>query len=111
MQAGKLRHRIEIQQPVGTTRDGAGAKKGKDRQAWTVLARLWAAVEPLAGRELYNAQQVQPNLSHRVRVRYLDGVKAKMRVKHDRRYLNIETVINLEERDRELHLMCTEAGV
>lgn len=111
MQAGKLRKRVEIQEPVGTSRDVAGAKKGKDRQAWTTRARVWAAVEPLSGRELFNAQQAQPLVSHRVRLRYVAGVKSKMRVKHEGRHLNIETVIDPEERHRELELLCTEAGV
>lgn len=109
MQTGKLRHRVTIEEPLGTTRDTGGAKKGKDRQGWRPRVKVWAAVEPLNGRELFNAQQVEPVITHRVRLRYIKGITAHMRIKHRKRELNIESVINVDERNRELELLCREA--
>ena len=46
MEAGQLRHRVTIQQATETT-DGFGGVT----QAWATFATVWAAVEPLTGRE------------------------------------------------------------
>lgn len=103
MKAGELRHKVTIQR-VSQTLDSSR----QTVDLWTKLAEVWAAVEPLSGRELLNAQQIQPDVTHRVRIRHRDDVTPKMRVQHESRSLNIESVINLNERDRELHLLCRE---
>ena len=103
MKAGELRHKVTIQK-VSQTLDSSR----QTVDLWTKLAEVWAAVEPLSGRELLNAQQIQPDVTHRVRIRHRDDVTAKMRVQHDSRNLNIESIINVNERDRELHLLCRE---
>ena len=104
MKAGSLRHKVTIQR-VSQTLDSSR----QTVDLWTKVDDVWAAVEPLTGRELVNAQQIQPDVTHLVKIRYRDDVTAKMRVLHGSRVLNIEgPPINIEERDRELHLMCRE---
>lgn len=103
MQSGKLRHRITIQQPTNT----AGSM-GQVTTTWSDLATVWASVEPLSGSERWRAQQVQPGVSHKVTLRYLAGVTPAMRVQHGTRYLNIDSVLNTEERNVELVLNCVE---
>lgn len=103
MRAGKLRHKVRIEKPLATL---DSSRQPVD--AWVKVVDVWAAVEPLSGRELIVAQQQQPDVTHRVRMRHRDDVTAKMRVQHDSRNLFIESVMNVEERDRELHLMCRE---
>ncbi len=104
MQAGKLRYLVTVQQPTDTPNSF-----GEPVITWAALVRTHASIEPLSGRELWNAQQVQAQVTHRVRLRYYPGVMAKMRVSYGSRYLNIESVIDPEERHRELELLCTEA--
>lgn len=106
MRAGKLRHRVTIQSPP-STRNEYGEEE-QDSDDWTTFARVWAAVIPLSGRELWNAQQVQGDVTHRVEIRYLQGINPKMRVKFGERFLNIASVMNLDERNVEMHLMCME---
>jgi SPP1 family predicted phage head-tail adaptor len=103
MQAGGLRHRIDIEQNVGTT-DTFGATT----DSWALFTTLWAAIEPLSGRELLQAQQIQADITHRVRFRYVSGVTAKMRVLYGSRIFNILSIINPEERNREITLACKE---
>lgn len=103
MRAGQLRHKVTIQQ--------ASQSLDSSRQpvnAWVKVAEVWCAVEPLSGRELMNAQQQQPDVTHRVRLRHRDDVTPKMRVLHGSRELYIESILNIDERDREQHLMCRE---
>lgn len=103
MQGGRLRHRIDIEQQT-TTEDTFGATT----DTWSLWTTLWASIEPLSGRELLAAQQVQADITHRVRFRYVSGVTAKMRVVYGSRIFNILSVANPEERNREIVLQCRE---
>lgn len=104
MRAGTLRHKVTIQKTGSQTLDSSR----QPVDLWVKVADVWAAVEPLSGRELVIAQQQQPDVTHRVRMRARDDVTAKMRVRHGGRTLYIESATNVDERDRELHLMCRE---
>lgn len=103
MRSGDLRHRIEIQAP-GTTQNDYG----EILPAWSHFASVWAAIEPISGREYFAAQQMQAEVSHRIRIRYISGVVPTMRILHGLRVFSIESVQNRDERDRELVLLCAE---
>lgn len=68
----------------------------------------WASVVPLSGKELERAREVIANATHEVRVRYRVGITTQKRIFHDERILNIESVRNVDERNRELVLICVE---
>ena len=103
MNAGRLRHRVTVEQPVVSS-DGYGG----NTVSWAIFATVWAAVEPLSGREYFQAQQAQATVTHKVAMRYIPGVTPRMRIKHGSRYLNIISAIDTDERHRELVLMCEE---
>lgn len=106
MNPGHLRHRVIIQQPVET-------KDHLKRPStdWADFATVWAAVEPLRGREFMLAQNTNSELTVRIRIRYLPGVTNAMRVKYGDRIFNIQSPpIDVDERHREIHLMCTEVN-
>lgn len=105
MKAGKLRHKVTIQSRT-LTADSYGGQT----ETWaTFAAGVWAAVEPLTSSEQWRAQQAQASVSHRVTIRYLAGVEPTMRVLFGTRHLNIGSIRNIEERNKELELLCTEA--
>lgn len=105
MQAGKLRHRVTIQQDT-PVQDGYGQPVA----SWGTYAVRWAAVEPLTGREYFTAQQTQATVNTRIRVRWSSGhgITPKMRVSWSGRLFEIDSVLEKESGHRELHLMCTE---
>ena len=103
MRAGKLRHRITIEQNT-PTRDALGAEV----DSWSSFAVRWAAVEPLGGREFWDARRVNAERRVRFRLRYVVGVTPEMRVSFDGRVFDIQAVIDVEERNRELQLVCEE---
>ena len=103
MKIGKLRHRITIQEKV-TVPDGYGGVTS----TWKDVATVWSSVEPLKGRELYAAQQVKAELTHRIRIRYMSGIKPEMRIAFDNRSFDIEAIIDPEERHESLELLCSE---
>jgi SPP1 family predicted phage head-tail adaptor len=103
MQAGKLRHRVTIQQATETRNT-----LGEAIKTWSTVATVYASVEPIRGREFFAAEQVQSEISHRVRMRYRSGLAPRMRLLYGSRMLQIEAVIDVEERHRETQLMCRE---
>lgn len=104
MQAGKLRHRVQLQEH--TTAFNAS---GDVVETWATVATLWAAVEPLQGRELFTAQAIDARLTHRVTLRYRDDVTASQRILFDSRILHLlGPPINPEERNRTLQFLCME---
>ena len=100
---GKLRHRVTIQQLVNIDDGGGGSI-----ETWQDIVPVWAAIEPLRGNERYTAQQVQSTLSHKVTIRYREGVKPQMRLTYKGRVFEVESVIDVEERHQWLELLCSE---
>ena len=104
MHAGQLKHKLDIETELSSQ-----DTYGQTTQEWVVFLRgLWASVEPMSGREYFSSQQVNAEVSHRIKIRYKAGIKPKMRVKFGTRYFNIVSVIDIREGHREMHLMCTE---
>ena len=104
MRARHLRHKILIEQ-VTETRDGFGDIV----QTWTTYSTRRAEVEPLNGREYFDSKSVQADVTIRFRIRYLKDITPKMRINYDSRYFDIQSIINVKERKRELVLMCKES--
>lgn len=106
MRAGMLRHYVTIQSR-STTPD----TYGEPAQTWSTLyADQPASVQPLSGRELINAQAIQSDVTHRVRMRYVSGVEVKHRILFGSRVLDIRAVRNVDERGAELEMLCTEGA-
>ena len=84
--AGRLKTSVIIQQRKGS-RDATG---GRTAEAWTTLATVWAEVLPYAGREGWNARQVDSELTHRVVMRYRSDVTSRHRLKIGSTILNIK---------------------
>jgi len=104
MNAGRLRKLITIQQQ-SITSDEYGAQVitwssfGVDR---------WAQIEPLNGREYFAGQQFQSKVDTRFTMRYSTGITPKMRIFYNSMAYDIESIININERNRELQLMCSK---
>ena len=105
MRIGPLNKRVTIQTAT-ESRDS----HGDVAQTWATHATVWAAIEPLSGSERIVAQQAEAFTTHRVRIRYLSTVTSDMRVLYGTRYFNIESVLNIDERGEEMHLLCQEAA-
>jgi SPP1 family predicted phage head-tail adaptor len=103
LESGKLKHRVTIQIP-GNARNSYG----EITESYTTFATVWASVQPLSGREYFNSQQEHSEVSTRIRIRYLYGVVPKMRVIMGSKTYLIKDVINKDEGNVELQLMCKE---
>lgn len=103
MNIGNLRHRVTIEKPVKKT-----DPYGDPYDDWSDHATVWAAIEPLTGREYWGAQQVNSEVTGKIRIRYLPGVDPTMRVKFGTRIFEILAIMNPNERNEETILMVKE---
>ena len=101
MKAGQLDQRVTIERLTETVE-----KYGDSTSEWVTLATVWAAVEPLVGREYMAALQVQASVTTRIRMRYRPGVTPADRVTHEGRAYSVESVVDVRSARRELVLMC-----
>jgi SPP1 family predicted phage head-tail adaptor len=106
MEAGKLRHRITIQSLTEAKNELA-----ETEETPASVVTLWASVEPLSGRELFLVQQYSSEITHRVRIRYYPGLTPRHQIVFGSRTFNIISIINKEERNIELELLCKESLV
>lgn len=104
MDAGRLNRRVTIETPTITR----GTSFKEPVETWATFATVWAAIEPLSGRELLANRQVENEVTTRVRIRYLAGVLPKMRVVYGSRTFRIESVIDPVTARRDLELLCVE---
>lgn len=110
MNSGKLNERILIQKYTATQNEF-----GEQVKTWATVHSCWASVNPIQGREWFTARQSLSNVDYRFRVRYIDtstdipdGITPKMRVVYNDMNYDIDSVINVGERDREIEIMCTK---
>jgi SPP1 family predicted phage head-tail adaptor len=80
---------------------------GEVVQSWVTFAERWASVDGLSSREFLLQGQQQSEISHRVRLRYVPGMRNTMRFLWRGRVLEITSL--LEHGNRSEHeALCTE---
>ena len=65
-------------------------------------------VNPMTGREYQEAQKIRAETTYKVTTRYFSGITSDMRILFKNKELLIQSVLNVEERNRELQIICTE---
>lgn len=104
MRAHRLKDRVIVQAAVAS-RDGTG----EELLTWQEHCARWAGVEPVSGKEVWSEHQQTGTQMIRVVLRYdtdTAAITPKMRVSHDGGFYDIESVINVGNRNREIHLVC-----
>ena len=101
MNPGTLDQRVSLERLSGGFDD-----LGQPIEAWSVLATVWAAVEPQAGREFVAGGAAQTELTTKIRIRWLAGLTSGDRVTHDGRVYDVQSVIDYRSAKREIVLMC-----
>ena len=107
MRAGTLRHRVTIEHRA-ETRDGYGGVAG----AWAVFASsVPAAILPVSGREFFAAEANQAEVSAKIVMRELAGLKPSMRIVHDGQQYNIRAILADATLKRHVVCMCERGDV
>lgn len=103
LRAGTLRHLFLIERR-STWQDSVGGQL----ETWTAIGQSYGSVEPSAGRELFAAQQLFPDATHVVTMRYFAGLSVVHRIVLDGRNLDILSINDEEERHSIQTLICRE---
>lgn len=108
MRAGALRHTIAIQE-ASETSDGMGGSSVTFANV-SGMGSVPAAVWPLKATERIDAMKLEHQVTHKVRIRYRSGITTKMRVNWSdkSKTFNIVGIINPDERNIMLELLCLE---
>jgi SPP1 family predicted phage head-tail adaptor len=104
LQAGKLRHRIDIVAPTNAQDSTGGISKADN----IVYANVWAAIEAVTTKDTLATAEFISQSTHKVTIRYVPGVTARMQVWFNGRVFQIAGVMNPDERTKQLVLWCLE---
>jgi SPP1 family predicted phage head-tail adaptor len=99
---GQLDTKAVIQQPAETRNS-----LGEFQLTWSDWKTRYIALLPLSGTETINALALEATVTHRVRMRYTDGLKPKYRIVAEGRTFEIISVLE-KGRRVEHELLVTE---
>jgi SPP1 family predicted phage head-tail adaptor len=103
---GDYRHRLTVQRRQSGE---PNAYREPTPATPVILAKRWARIESLTGREFWLAQQAQASTSHRVNLRYVAGLTSRgCFLTFGSRTFEIESLVDLNELHVEHELMCVE---
>jgi len=120
IEAGRLRHRVRIEQSVLVVDSNGDAiqdpNTGETTNEWVEVATVWAAIEPISGREFIQSQSTQSQITARIVIRFREGINAAMRLVHVRRNMadttyNIHALLADKESGLEYITMPVSTGV
>jgi SPP1 family predicted phage head-tail adaptor len=97
------RHLVVIETPANTLND-----YGENVQTWSTFVTVFGAIQGIAGREFIIANNKNAEMDYRIFTEFVEDVKPTMRVKFGARIFAIVSVINVDELNRELQLLCKE---
>jgi len=102
LDAGKLWARVTVQQQTQARND-----VGETTLTWSDYATVWADVRSLGGREAERYAETIGLSTHKVTIRFLDGLTSSMRVIYNDRTLEIGQINEIDRRWYQ-ELICTE---
>lgn len=97
--AGDLIHPVTFQAKTFTP-DGMGGSV----VSWSNVIATLAKIEPISAREAYLYDRRQSEVTHKIIVRYSSLINNELRIVFGGKVLEIEGVLNLEERNRWLEI-------
>lgn len=104
MRIGELDQRITIENY--TTVRGTS---GEEIQGWASWKTVWAKVQTGSGTENFHKPQLTAEATHKIKLRYLVGVKPTMRIDWRGSILDILFVDESSRRQGKMYLLCREA--
>lgn len=102
---GALRRRLVLEAPVATA-DGLGGTT----QSFETVAAVWAQVEWLSGGERWRMGRAEQYATHRVTMRWRDGVDAGQRLLDKDRVFDIRAVADPDGGRRRLTCLVEEVS-
>lgn len=99
----RLDKRITILRPAGPDDE-----YGQPLDEPIEVCKVWAAIEPLQGKEFIAAMQENAEVTTRIRIRYRSGIDRTMTVRHKEHEFEVLYTIDPKFEHKELQLMSKE---
>ena len=95
----KLRNRVEFLRRVVTVAHGIS------KERWETTFTCWCCVEPLSGREFWEAAAINRENEVRFTIRYRKDVSAEMRIRLDGTVYDITSILDKNNRHEALEIL------
>lgn len=103
--AGNMRQRIRIEQPV-LAADGLGGGV----RSWQTVTTVWGEITTLSGNEHFAAGQLASQISHRITLRWREGVTPEMRLAFGTRIFAIRAILERDGKRRSMEILVEEGA-
>lgn len=103
MNAGQLRHRILVEEPI-TSQDDTG----DELVQWFSHGRVWGSISPMNGFEKSLRREINAAMDTKIRIRWsptMDRMNAKWRLTHQNVIYNVVSIANIDMARREIEIM------
>lgn len=88
MKVGRMRYRIEVEDLIKITdRDGFVSEE------WIPFAEVWADITSVSGKEYLESAQDLSEVTSKIYIRQLKGIKTTMRIRYKDRFFNIQSIL------------------
>jgi SPP1 family predicted phage head-tail adaptor len=104
MRAGRLRHKIAVLEEI----EVLDSNSGEVLLSWIETASVYGSIEPQSGKEYIQAQATQSDALVNVVIRYIPSITTKHRLSCNGKQYNIRSVLDRDERGKELNLVCSQ---
>lgn len=104
MRAGQLRHLVRVES-VRKTRTAAGGFE----DTFTLAGEAYASIMPLTGREFFENQSVNGDVTHEIKMRAHLTVVPGDRIIHDARTFHVLSSVDVAERGISQRIMAKES--
>lgn len=95
----RLRNRVEFLRRVVTVDHGIS------KERWETAFTCWCGVEPLSGREFWEAAAINRENEVRFTIRYRKDVSAEMRIRLDGTVYDITSILDKNNRHEALEIL------
>lgn len=110
--AGKYRHIVTFQKKLSDAQNSYGETSPNQNENWEDVFTVRVGIFPISGREALTDEVRRGEISHRIQLRYRDGIDNTMRIKFGTRIFEIiSPPINSLEQNHEIVLICKERNV
>lgn len=103
---GDFKHPIKIFEQSSAVRRAGG---GRD-SAWEIKFSIFAKITPSQQNDLLEAQGLDQQVSHKIIIRFRDGLTSHMRIQLKDRFMFIKSFINIEEQSKFLEIKALESS-
>jgi SPP1 family predicted phage head-tail adaptor len=106
MRAGNLRNKVEIQESGSTQNEFNEVVEGD----FTKFADAWASITPINGSEKFLSNADFSKVTHKIKIRYIAGINASMRIVWQNRVFNFMHTKNISERFKTIEILAWESN-